>query len=207
MYERFTDRARKVMQLANQEAQRLNHEYIKPEHVLIGICKEGGGIVGEVFKFLELDPGKIRIKAEEALDAAGDDTVSFGKVPHNPAVKKVIEAAMETARTRNNNYVGTEHLMFGLLRDKESAPYQILTEVGLTEACLTTTLGSGAFLEQLPDRSLIEKMSLVAAGLGPDEKAERIMREITSVTLLHMICYSDPKVALNRIKRIIEAGE
>ena len=114
MYERFTDRARKVMQLANQEAQRFNHEYIGTEHVLLGLVKEGSGVAANVLKNLDVDLRKIRLEVEKIVQA-GPDMVTMGKLPQTPRAKKVIEYAMEEARNLNHNYVGTEHLLLGLL--------------------------------------------------------------------------------------------
>ena len=109
MYERFTDRARKVMQLANQEAQRFNHEYIGTEHILLGLVKEGSGVAANVLKNLDVDLRKIRIEVEKIVQS-GPDMVTMGKLPQTPRAKKVIEYAMEEARNLNHNYVGTEHL-------------------------------------------------------------------------------------------------
>jgi ATP-dependent Clp protease ATP-binding subunit ClpC len=105
MFERFTDRARKVMALANQEAQRFNHEYIGTEHILLGLVKEGSGV--------------------------GADMVTMGKLPQTPRAKKVIEFAIEEARALNHNYVGTEHILLGLLRETEGIAAQVLMNLGL----------------------------------------------------------------------------
>src|SRR5499427_754326 len=83
MYERFTDRARKVMQLANQEAQRFNHEYIGTEHILLGLVKEGSGVAANVLKNLDIDLRKIRLEVEKIVQA-GPDMVTMGKLPQTP---------------------------------------------------------------------------------------------------------------------------
>jgi ATP-dependent Clp protease ATP-binding subunit ClpC len=130
MYERFTDRARKVMQLANQEAQRFNHEYIGTEHILLGLVKEGTGVAANVLKNLDIDLRKIRLEVEKIVQA-GPDMVTMGKLPQTPRAKKVIEYSIEEARNLNHNYVGTEHLLLGLLREQEGVAAQVLMNLGL----------------------------------------------------------------------------
>jgi ATP-dependent Clp protease ATP-binding subunit ClpC len=130
MYERFTDRARKVMQLANQEAQRFNHEYIGTEHILLGLVKEGSGVAANVLKNLEIDLRKIRLEVEKIVQS-GPDMVTMGKLPQTPRAKKVIEYSIEEARNLNHNYVGTEHLLLGLLREQEGVAAQVLMNLGL----------------------------------------------------------------------------
>ncbi|MSR30185.1 MAG: ATP-dependent Clp protease ATP-binding subunit [Gemmataceae bacterium] len=130
MYERFTDRARKVMQLANQEAQRFNHEYIGTEHILLGLVKEGSGVAANVLKNLDIDLRKIRLEVEKIVQS-GPDIVTMGKLPQTPRAKKVIDYSIEEARNLNHNYVGTEHLLLGLLREQEGVAAQVLMNLGL----------------------------------------------------------------------------
>ncbi len=130
MFERFTDRARKVMALANQEAQRFNHEYIGTEHILLGLVKEGSGVGATVLKNLEVDIKKLRLEVEK-LVKSGPDMVTMGKLPQTPRAKKVIEYAIEEARSLNHNYVGTEHILLGLLRESEGIAAQVLMNLGL----------------------------------------------------------------------------
>ena len=130
MYERFTDRARKVMQLANQEAQRFNHEYIGTEHILLGLVKEGSGVAANVLKNLDVDLRKIRLEVEKLVQS-GPEMVTIGKLPQTPRAKKVIEYSMEEARNLNHNYVGTEHILLGLLREQEGVAAQVLMNLGM----------------------------------------------------------------------------
>src|SRR5437879_3006502 len=130
MYERFTDRARKVMQLANQEAQRFNHEYVGTEHVLLGLVKEGSGVAANVLKNLDVDLRKIRVEVEKIVQS-GPDMVTMGKLTQTPRAKKVIEYAIEEARNLNHNYVGTEYLLLGLLREQEGVAAQVLMNLNL----------------------------------------------------------------------------
>src|SRR5436190_538005 len=130
MYERFTDRARKVMQLANQEARRFNHEYVGTEHILLGLVREGSGVAANVLKNLDIDLRKIRLEVEKIV-RSGPDMVTMGKLPQTPRAKKVIEGAIEEAKNCNQHYVGTEHLLLGLLREQEGVAAQILMNLGL----------------------------------------------------------------------------
>jgi ATP-dependent Clp protease ATP-binding subunit ClpC len=130
MFERFTDRARKVMALANQEAQRFNHEFIGTEHILLGLVKEGSGVGATVLKNLDVDIKKLRLEVEKTVKS-GPDMVTMGKLPQTPRAKKVIEYAIEEARSLNHNYVGTEHILLGLLRETEGVAAQVLMNLGL----------------------------------------------------------------------------
>jgi hypothetical protein len=133
MYERFTDRARKALQLANQEAQRLNCEYVKPEHILVGIVKEGGGVAANVLKNLDVDLRKIRNEMEALSDEGqGTSPETLGK--------RVIENAMEESRRLQHSYVGTEHLLLGLL-NIESSVARILAQIGVTPEAVRADVG------------------------------------------------------------------
>jgi len=125
MFERFTDRARKVMQLANQEAQRLNHEYIGTDHILLGLVKEGAGVAANVLKNLNIDLNRIRLEVEKIVQS-GPEQVVVGKLPITPRAKQAIEFSIEEARLLNHNYVGTEHILLGLLREPDTVAGQVL---------------------------------------------------------------------------------
>ena len=153
MFERLTDRARKVMALANQEAQRFNHEYIGTEHILLGLVKEGSGVGANVLKNLDIDLRKVRLEGEK-LVKSGPEMVTMGKLPQTPRAKKVIEYAIEEARNLNHNYVGTEHLLLGLLREHDGVAAQVLMNLGLK-------------LEEVRD----EVLNLLGAGVEPEEQA------------------------------------
>jgi ATP-dependent Clp protease ATP-binding subunit ClpA len=130
MYERFTDRARKVMQLANREAQRFNHEYIGTEHILLGLVAEGSGVAANVLKNLDVDLRKIRLELEQLIKS-GPNMVTMGKLPQTPRARKVIEYAMEESRNLGHNYFGTEHLLLGVLREQDGVAAHVLTNLGL----------------------------------------------------------------------------
>jgi len=153
MFERFTERARKVMALANQEAQRFNHEYIGTEHVPLGLVKEGSGVGANVLKNLGVDLHKVRMEVEK-LVKPGPDMVTMGKLPQTPRAKKVIEYSIEEARNLSHNYVGTEHILLGLLREHEGVAAQVLMNLGLK-------------LDEVRQ----EVLNLLGAGVEPTEEA------------------------------------
>lgn len=130
MYERFSDRARKVMQLANQEAMGLNECYIGTHHILLALLKEGSGVGSKVLMNLGISRGKLRSEILK-LVCRGPDLVNLGRLPQVPSVKRAIECAIEESRTLNHNYVGTEHLLLGLLRETESVAALLLMNEGL----------------------------------------------------------------------------
>ncbi|MFA6186281.1 MAG: ATP-dependent Clp protease ATP-binding subunit [Phycisphaerae bacterium] len=170
MFERFTDRARKVMALANQEAQRFNHEYIGTEHILLGLVKEGSGVGANVLKNLDVDIKKLRLEVEK-LVKSGPDMVTMGKLPHTPRAKKVIECAIEEARSLNHNYIGTEHLLLGLLRETEGVAAQVLMSMGLKlediRQEVLNILGAGVDNGQMPPLGM--KMNPAAPGAIGDK--------------------------------------
>src|SRR5207253_2549607 len=132
MYERFTDRDRKVMQLANQEAQRFNHEYIGTEHVLLGLVKEGAGVAANVLKNLDIDLAKVRTEVGKIMQPGPTGNLLHGRLPHTPRVKKVIEYSIEETRELKHNYIGTEHLLLGLVREREGVAALVLLDMGVT---------------------------------------------------------------------------
>jgi hypothetical protein len=130
MYERFTDRARKVMQLAQKEAERFNHDYIGTEHILLGLVKEGAGVAANVLKNLDIDLRTVRLEVEKIV-MPGPEMVIMGRLPQTPRAKEVIKYAIEEARNLNHNYVGTEHLLLGLFREWEGVAAQVLRNLGV----------------------------------------------------------------------------
>jgi len=128
MFDRFTDRARKVMGLARQEAQRFNHDYIGTEHILLGLIQEGSGVASDVLKNLDVDLKKIRQEVEK-LVSHGTTMVTMGQLPFTPRAKKVLELALEEASNLGHNYIGTEHLLLGLIREQEGIAAQVLQNI------------------------------------------------------------------------------
>jgi len=130
MFERFTERARKVILLAKEEAKKFNHDYIGTEHILLGLLKEGKGVAAAVLKSLGLSLNKIRLEIEK-LVKPGPPTKIEGDIPFTSRAKKVIELAMEEARSLGHNYIGTEHLLLGLIAEGEGVASQVLLNLGL----------------------------------------------------------------------------
>ncbi len=130
MFNKFTERARKVILLAKQEAKRFNHDYIGTEHVLLGLLREGEGVAAAVLQSLGMNLNNIRIEVEKLVQV-GPPTVVSGDLPFTPKAKKVMELAMEEARTLGHNYIGTEHLLLGLIREGEGVASQVFMNMGL----------------------------------------------------------------------------
>ena len=133
MFERFTDRARKVMAIANEQVQQFNHQYIGTEHIFLGLAKEGGGTGAAVLKNLGVDIEKMLPEVEQLFKLKGGrDAVAPGKIPQTQNAIKVIEYAIEEARNLNHDYIGTEHILLGLLRVSEGIASQVLVNLGVS---------------------------------------------------------------------------
>ncbi len=132
MFERFTDRVRRVMAMANQEAGRYNYEFIGTEHILLALSKGERGGAAAILKYLDVDVPKLCLDVEEVVRAGGGaDMVNMGKLPQTPGARKVIENAITEARSLDLGYVGTEHALLGLMSTSDEVASQILTGVGL----------------------------------------------------------------------------
>ncbi|MEY4674859.1 MAG: hypothetical protein RL148_2643 [Planctomycetota bacterium] len=130
MFDRFTDRAKKVMSFARQEAMKFNHEYIGTEHILLGLVQEGSGVAANVLKNMNIDLEKIRHEVEKIVKT-GPSMVTMGQLPFTPRAKKVLELSMEEASNLSHNYIGTEHLLLGLIRENEGIAAQVLMNLGV----------------------------------------------------------------------------
>ncbi len=130
MYNRFTERARRVLALAKEEARRLGHDFVGTEHIVLGILREGSGVALTVLKRLSLQADLIR-EATEEIVGRGPHVLNFGDISFTPKARRVLELAMEEARNLGHNYVGTEHLLLGVLREKEGMGAQILSDMGI----------------------------------------------------------------------------
>ena len=133
VFAKFTDRARKVMWLAREEAQRFNHEHISTEHLLLGLVKEGSGVAAHTLKNMDIDLRKVRAEVERIVQA-GPDLVNI--ISRNfweactPILKNALRCAQEEAKKLGHNYVGTEHLLLGILRESSCAAAQVLVNIG-----------------------------------------------------------------------------
>lgn len=130
MFDRFTERARKVIILAKEEAKRFNHDYIGTEHILLGLIKEGESVAAAVLQNLGLSLDTIRLEVEKLVQY-GPSTMVSGDIPFTPKAKKVIELAMDEARRLGHNYIGTEHLLLGLIKEGEGVASHVLMNIGL----------------------------------------------------------------------------
>jgi ATP-dependent Clp protease ATP-binding subunit ClpC len=130
MFDRFTDRAKKVMSYARQEAIRFNHEYIGTEHILLGLVQEGSGVAANVLKNMNIDLEKIRHEVEKIVKT-GPSMVTMGQLPFTPRAKKVLELSMEEASQLSHNYIGTEHLLLGLIKENEGIAAQVLMNLNV----------------------------------------------------------------------------
>jgi len=126
---KFTERARKVLSLAQEEAQRFNHNYIGTEHLLLGLVREGDGVAAKVLSNLGVELNKVR-SAVEFIIGRGDRTVA-GDIGLTPRAKKVIELSVDEARRLNHHYIGTEHLLLGLIREGEGIAAGVLESLGV----------------------------------------------------------------------------
>lgn len=142
MFEKFTDRGRKIIILAREEAERHQNDYLGTEHLVLALLREGDGIALAVIKKMGLSVEQIRLEVERNLPS-GSNTMTFGEIPFTPRVKKVIEYAVEEAKLLGHNYIGSEHLLLGLLREEEGIGGKIVRSLGgnlLTARQLTINL-------------------------------------------------------------------
>ncbi len=129
-FDKYTERARKVLSLAQEEAQRFNHNYIGTEHLLLGLVREGDGVAAKVLSNLGVELNKVR-SAVEAIIGRGDRIV-LGEIGLTPRSKKVLELAVDEARRLNHHYIGTEHLLLGMVREGEGIAAGVLESLGVS---------------------------------------------------------------------------
>jgi ATP-dependent Clp protease ATP-binding subunit ClpC len=137
----FTERVRKVLAMAREEAERLRHEYVGTEHILLGLIREGEGVAAAVLQNLSVDLDEIQQKIEDTVKKGKAAAATGPDLPYTSRAKKVLELAMAEARDLTHNYVGTEHLLLGLLREEKGIAAQVLTDAGINlDAARTETL-------------------------------------------------------------------
>ena len=132
MFERFTDRARRVVVLAQSEARMLNHSYIGTEHMLLGLIHEGQGVAAKALESLGLSLETVRQQVEEIIGEG--QSAPTGHIPFTPRAKKVLELALRESRQLGHNYIGTEHILLGVVREGEGVAAQILHKLGADRA-------------------------------------------------------------------------
>ena len=128
MFERFTDRARRVVVLAQEEARLLSHSYIGTEHILLGLIHEGEGVAAKALESLGISLEAVRNQVEEIIGQGG--TSPSGHIPFTPRAKKVLELSLREALQLGHNYIGTEHILLGLIREGEGVAAQVLVKLG-----------------------------------------------------------------------------
>ncbi|MEK7487448.1 MAG: Clp protease N-terminal domain-containing protein, partial [Planctomycetota bacterium] len=201
MFDRFTDRARKVMGLARQEAQRFNHEYIGTEHILLGLVQEGSGVAANVLKNMDVDLKKIRQEVEKLVQT-GNNLVTMGQLPFTPRAKKVLELSLEEANNLGHNYIGTEHLLLGLLRESESVAAKVLTNLGLKLEDVRDEVLD--FLGAEPLNPNTEKASVTPPTTNPKSKTPALDSFGRDLTELAREQKLDPVIGRTReIERVI----
>jgi len=157
MFNRFTERARKVIIYAKEEARHFNHDYIGTEHLLMGLVKEGEGVAAAVLQKMGVDLETIRIEIEKLVQP-GPETKVMGDIPFTPRSKKALELSAEEARSLGHNYIGTEHLLLGLVREGEGMAYRVLLNLGID-------------LDRLR-MEIMEILGSGVAGFGMEEQAK-----------------------------------
>lgn len=174
MFERFTDRARKVLALANQNAQRYNHEDLRPVHILLGICQEGAGVGATVLKENGIDLAKLRRRVE--ADQKLGETLQMGKIPHNAEAKALVVAACEESKRLGHNYVGTEHILIGYCRTQPDEAKRLGLDIDKIIAETITLLGPPTPPEPkpLPSQFIAVDPSAIMFAIVPAPTVERI---------------------------------
>jgi ATP-dependent Clp protease ATP-binding subunit ClpC len=166
-FEKFSERARRALTYAQEEAQRFNHNYIGTEHILLGLVRETDGVAAKVLQNLDVDLNKVRSAVEFIIGRGGKTTSA--EVGLTPRAKKVIELAVDEARRLNHSYVGTEHLLLGLLREGEGVAGGVLESLGVSleraRAETTRILNQGAMQSQQTPRSTSKTPTLDQLGL------------------------------------------
>jgi ATP-dependent Clp protease ATP-binding subunit ClpC len=138
MFERFTDRARRVVVLAQEEARMLNHNYIGTEHILLGLIHEGEGVAAKALESLGISLEGVRQQVEEII-GQGQQAPS-GHIPFTPRAKKVLELSLREALRLHHNFIAPEHMMLGLLREGDGMAAVILADAGIDESVLRAEL-------------------------------------------------------------------
>ncbi|MXZ91575.1 MAG: ATP-dependent Clp protease ATP-binding subunit [Chloroflexi bacterium] len=215
-FEKFSERARRVLSLAQEEAQRFNHNYIGTEHILLGLVRETEGVAARVLSGLTVDLAKVRTAVEFIIGRG--ERPAQGEIGLTPRAKKVVELAVDEARRMNHTYIGTEHLLIGLLREGEGVAAGVLESLGVnlekvraeTHRILSNSGGSGSgssrsstktpMLDQLgvdlTNAALGEKLDPV---VGRDTEIERIIQILSRRTKNNPVLVGEPGVGKTAI--------
>ncbi len=191
-FEKFTERARKVLTLAQEEAQRFNHNYIGTEHILLGLVREGDGVAAKVLSNLGVELDRVR-SAVEFIIGRGERAVT-GEIGLTPRAKRVIELAVDEARRLNHNYIGTEHLLLGLLREGEGVAAGVLESLGVSlEKVRTETV------------RLLSQSTPQASGVRPSTRTPTLDQLSVDLTAMARADKLDPIIGRHKeIERVIQ---
>ena len=166
VFERFTDRARRVVVLAQEEARLLDHNYIGTEHLLLGLINEGEGIAAQALGALDVSLERVRHDVEEIIGRGEAETAARAHIPFTPRAKKVLELSLREALQLGHNYIGTEHILLGLVREGEGVAAKVLEKLGADLARVRETV-----IELLPGSS-------ESAGRSPRRRRSRRPTEV-----------------------------
>ncbi|HYF47155.1 MAG TPA: Clp protease N-terminal domain-containing protein [Acidimicrobiales bacterium] len=209
MFERFTDRARRVVVLAQEEARLLEHSYIGTEHVLLGLLHDGDGVAAAVLNSLGVDRGRARAGVEELVGRGS--AVPSGHIPFTPRAKKVLELSLREALQLGHNYIGTEHLLLGLLREGEGAGARVLESFGLdlavTRDAVVDVLSG---VTPAPSRTPSSPEVLRTARAGARERRGSVVQAILEDHVFARALQEhgvDPEAFLDTLDRLVAEDE
>jgi len=227
-FEKFSERARRVLSLAQEEAQRFNHNYIGTEHILLGLVRETEGVAARVLSSLSVDLSKVR-SAVEFIIGRGEKPAQ-GEIGLTPRAKKVVELAVDEARRMNHTYIGTEHLLIGLLREGEGVAAGVLESLGVTldkvraetHRILSHTSGTGSqgsrstsktpTLDQLGiDLTIAAKADKLDPVIGREKEIERMVQILSRRTKNNPVLVGEPGVGktaiVEALAQLISSGD
>src|SRR4051812_31781681 len=183
----FTERVRKVLTMAREEAARLHHEYVGTEHILLGLIREGEGVAATVLQNLNVELEEIQQKIEETVKKGKAGQASGPDLPYTSRAKKVLELAMAEARDLNHSYVGTEHLLLGLLREEKGIAAQVLTDAGVNlDAARAETLR--ILGTEMPQQGSSSPAPAAGAGSAPPQAAPQKGEKKSKTPALDHFC-------------------
>ncbi|HYU59003.1 MAG TPA: ATP-dependent Clp protease ATP-binding subunit [Actinomycetota bacterium] len=219
MFERFTDRARRVVVLAQEEARLLNHNYIGTEHILLGLIHEGEGVAAKALESLGISLEAVRQQVEEIIGQG--QAAPTGHIPFTPRAKKVLELSLREALQLGHNYIGTEHILLGLIREGEGVAAQVLQKLGADLnrvrqqviqllSGYTGGKGEGQPGEQTPQGSLVldqfgrnltqnAREGKLDPVIGREKEIERVMQVLSRRTKNNPVLIGDPGVGKTAI--------
>jgi ATP-dependent Clp protease ATP-binding subunit ClpC len=218
MFERFTDRARRVVVLAQEEARMLNHNYIGTEHILLGLIHEGEGVAAKALESLGISLEAVRSQVEEIIGQG--QAAPTGHIPFTPRAKKVLELSLREALQLGHNYIGTEHILLGLIREGEGVAAQVLQKLGadlnrVRQQVIQllqgyTGKGEGQPGEQAPQGSMVldqfgrnltqlARESKLDPVIGREKEIERVMQVLSRRTKNNPVLIGDPGVGKTAI--------